>query len=216
MKIVPLAQPDPWPSRPGDSNSASRRLREGEARPARSKPWRLVLAGVIGLVLAGCQHTSESPRSRPELKTEASAYVAIPPDAWSKKDLIFDSGKLTALAVRDAFAVYLRHAFLARHVETLEESLATARQGGCTYLVYPSVLSWEDHATELTGRRDKIEIKIQVLAAATGEVLDSVVLRARSRWLNDGGDVPQDLLREPVKKYVAGLFHPTYVPSALQ
>ena len=33
---------------------------------------------------------------------------------------------------------------------------------------------------------------------------------------SDGGDVPQELLADPVNKYVAALFHVVHVPSALR
>ncbi len=181
--------------------------------------WCLLFLAVIGL--AGCKSTYEqvnagSNLSRPKLKNDATAYVAIPPDAWFKKEVAFDSGKLTALAIRDALAPYLKRAFLGRRVETFDESLDTARNNHCTYLVYASVLRWEDRATEFTGQRDRIEIKIQVVDAASGEVLDAATLKGKSRLMTDGGDVPQDLLPEPIKKYVAPLFQPLYVPSALQ
>lgn len=173
------------------------------------------------LPLSGCQNTYQQislgqNAKPPRLKGDATAYVAIPPDVWFKKAVAFDSGKLTALAVRDAFARYVKRAYLARRVESFDESLKTARDNKCTYLIYPSVLRWEDRATEFTGQRDKIEIKIQVVEAASGESLDTSVLRGASRWMTDGGDVPQDLLAEPVNEYVATLFHVVHVPSALR
>ncbi|MBI4660857.1 MAG: DUF4823 domain-containing protein [Verrucomicrobia bacterium] len=173
------------------------------------------------LVLAGCQHSfQEIPATgvpaKPKLRTDSTVYVAIPPDARFKNEFVFNSGQLTAVAIRDAFAAYVKRAYVGRKPESFTEGLETARANLCTYFVYPSILRWEDRATEFSGRRDRIEIRIEVVEAASGEILHAATLRGRSRWFTDGGDTPQDLLQEPVRNYVASLFQPVRVPSALR
>jgi hypothetical protein len=173
------------------------------------------------LALVGCEHTYQevpvsSNASRPKLKTEVLLYVPIPPDGRFKKDFVVDSGTLTAVAVRDAFAKYVKRAYLGRRVESFEESLETARNHNCAYVVYSRVLRWEDRATEFSGRTDKIEIRIEVADSASGEILHATILKGRSRWLTDGGDSPKDLLLEPIKNYAASLFQPVSRPSGLR
>lgn len=180
-----------------------------------------IFLGFAVALFAGCQHTyKELPvagvPALPKLKADTMVYVAIPPDARFKKELIQNSGQTTSVVVRDAFAKYVKRAYVGRRAQTFAEGLETAREVQCAYFVYPSILVWEDHATDLSGRRDKLEIKIQVADSATGEVLHATILSGRSRWFNDGGDTPQDLLPEPVKNYVASLFQPVYTPSALR
>jgi hypothetical protein len=189
--------------------------------PLKNSKSILPALSLLWLILLGCQHTYQEKRlekdaALPRLSTDATAYVAIPPDAWDKKQVATDSGKLTAVAVRDAFAKNLKRAFLARRLETFSQSLETARNANCTYLVYPTVLLWEDHSTEFSGVRDKIEVRIRVADSVSGDILAETILKGKSRWFTDGGDVPQDLLQEPIQNYVASLFHPVYVPSALR
>lgn len=170
---------------------------------------------------SGCRHSYQEVRlghsnSGPKLSSQSTVYVAVPADARSKNDLVFNSGQSAAELIRNAFANHVKRAYMARQSETLEEATATAQRFNCTYLVYPNILRWEDHSTEFSGIRDKVEIKIEVFEPGSGQLLQGAVLKGTSRWMTDGGDTPKDLLREPVEKYVASLFQPLYTPSALQ
>ncbi len=182
---------------------------------------KLIVLWLSAIALSGCQHThKEVPvanyPTRPRLMTEASVYVPIPPDGHFKKDLVVDSGKLTAVIVRDAFAKYVKRAYIGRRIESFDGSLKTAQDNNCRYLVYATVVLWENHSTEFSGRTDKVEIKIEVADSVSGEILHATTLRGRSRLFTGGGDSPQDLLQEPIQSYAASLFQIVHVPSALQ
>ncbi|MCI0534799.1 MAG: DUF4823 domain-containing protein [Verrucomicrobiales bacterium] len=151
----------------------------------------------------------------PKLSTTAIVYVAVPSDAYQKKELTIDSGRQTAELVRDAFAKYVRRAYVGRQTETFAEALATGRKFNCTYLVYPWLLRWEDHTTEFSGVRDKVEIKIEVVDIPSGEILHATTIQGKGPWMTSGGDSPPDILAEPVGKYVASLFQVIHTPSAL-
>jgi hypothetical protein len=76
-------------------------------------------------------------------------------------------------------------------------------------LVYPTILHWEDRATEWSGIPDRVEIKIEIIGATTGKGLDSAIIKGKSGLATFGGDHPQDLLPKPVEDYVSGLFTAT-------
>lgn len=190
----------------------------------RARPWTTfaLLLTVTLSVFVGCKHTYEEvPLSStgdppPTLVSESALYVAIPLDAYYKKDVVFNSGTATADLIRETAARYVRRAYIARQPEASEQALQTARRAKCSYLIVPSILRWEDHATEFSGVRDRVEIKLQVFHVSTGELLHGVILKGTSRWMTEGGDKPLDLLREPVDKYLASLFHPLHTPSGLR
>jgi hypothetical protein len=177
------------------------------------------LAIAIAAFVSGCEHSAhETPTGQitgPKLKTDSIVYVAVPPDALYKKDLAIDSGRQTAELIRTHFAKYARKAYVGRHVETFAEALATASKFNCTYLAYPWLLQWEDHATEFSGVRDKVEIKIEVAEVPSGNILHSKTIAGTGVWLTSGGESPRDILTEPVAKYVASLFQTVRTPSAL-
>lgn len=82
------------------------------------------------------------------------------------------------------------------------------RKSEFKYLVYPTILHWEDRATEWSALPDRVEVKIDLIETATGKLLDSVVIRGKSGLATLGGDHPQDLLPKPVDEFVSTLFHP--------
>jgi hypothetical protein len=172
------------------------------------------------LILTGCKHTyQEVPLNAghaPKLRGDGIAYIAIAPDARHKGELIVNSGLATSKVIQDSFSSRLKRAYLGRQVETRTEAIATAAKHNCTYLVFPTIRRWEDHSTENTGIRDKMELQIEVIDPATGEVLHGAVIHGKSRFFSDGGDDPKDLLHEPIDKFAASLFQPLYVPSALR
>jgi hypothetical protein len=177
----------------------------------------ILLVALLATVL-GCKHTYEQvpvTSTGVKLRSNGTVYVATPADARFKKEIIVDSGRTAAKAIREAFARHARLAWVGRRPETRDEALSSAQGIPSTYLVYPTIVRWEDRSTENTGRRDRIELKIEVLDPLSGEVLHATVLKGTSRWFTDGGDKPDDLLTEPIEKYVASLFQPVYAPSGL-
>jgi Domain of unknown function (DUF4823) len=82
------------------------------------------------------------------------------------------------------------------------------RKSEFKYLVYPTILHWEDRATVWSALPDRVEVKIDLIETATGKLLDSVVIRGKSGLATLGGDHPQDLLPKPVDEFVSTLFHP--------
>lgn len=181
-----------------------------------------LLLGFLSLsIFTGCEHTYVENRvgessERPRLHPDAIAYVAIPPDARYKRGFAQNSGKATAYALRDEFAKYFQRAYVGRKIESFEEGLETARAYKWSYFVYPTVLRWEDRSTENSGRRDRLEIQIQVVDSKSGALLDATILKGKSRWMTDGGDIPDDLLAEPIRNYVASFFNSLATPSALR
>jgi hypothetical protein len=174
---------------------------------------------LASLTFSGCQHTAPAAGSGeitgPKLETKSVVYVAIPPDGFFKKEIALDSGRATAELLRETFSHYVRQAYIGRRVETFQEALETARTFKCTYVVYPGVIVWEDHATEFSGIRDKVEVKIEVADTTSGEILHSKVIKGTGPWMTSGGNTPRDILPEPVLKFVATLFQVIHTPSAL-
>ncbi len=84
--------------------------------------------------------------------------------------------------------------------------LASARKVGAKYLAVPTILEWEDRATEWSGIPDKASIKLSIIDLETNSTLDSVIIKGKSGIATFGGDHPQDLLPKPTYEYVASLY----------
>jgi hypothetical protein len=136
--------------------------------------------------------------SRSELQQSASLFVALPADGRYGEKVYNGSGRATA----EALAAELRKRFAlvqtAASFTTSAVAIQGARAAACSHVIYPTILNWEDRATEWSGKLDRIEIQLEVLEVPSGRALYSAVVKANGAWATFGGDHPQDLLREPL------------------
>lgn len=166
----------------------------------------LVLAA---LLLSACtqelavKHVSAG---RGALSRDGHAYVSVPRDGQYGATTYHGTGQMTAQTIAGAFAKYLDKSETGLRVEDAEQALARARELGADYLVLPLILHWEDRATEWSGRRDKIEVKITVVDVVSERNLGGGVISGKSSWWTFGGDHPEDMLSEPVNEFVGTLF----------
>ena len=163
----------------------------------------------LALFILGCEHTYEVQRTNvgtEKLKSSGSAYVALPNDGRFEQTLYHGSGKKLANAILIAFSPYLKTVVIGEKIERLDQALKTAGNGNHTYLIYPEILHWEDRATEWSGKQDRIIVKVTLTNVATGETLDSGIIKGTSKWGTWGGDHPEDLLAEPLNNYAVSLF----------
>jgi hypothetical protein len=161
------------------------------------------------LFLFGCADTHQlmrAPGSDLALPKGASAYIAIPADGRHGNTNYSGSGALTAQAVATAFAPYLQKITVAIKSEGLESAQQSAKSGKYTYLLFPQILHWEDRATEWSSRPDVASVKVSLIRADSGEILDSAVIGGKSGLATFGGDRPEHLLPKPLSDYAASLF----------
>jgi hypothetical protein len=139
--------------------------------------------------------------------TQASRiYVAMPTDGAYESKTYSGSGRTTAQAVAAAFAQHGSSVTIAETPATREQTLANARAAGAQYVAVPVISHWEPRATEWSGRPSRMTIALAVLDAATGTVISNVELNGRSRIISFTSTSPESLLREPIGKYVDGMY----------
>jgi len=168
----------------------------------------LLLLGSLCGSLASCTATYEhryvvEPTTR--LDPSRSVAVVVPADGRYADKEYSGSGAQTAEAVTAAFA---ERASGARAVSVPAGGSASeaARQVSATYVAVPEILHWEDRATEWSGRRDVVTVKIGVYEVGRPAPIASVEITGKSKWMTFGGDHPQDLLPTPVREFVARLY----------
>jgi len=161
---------------------------------------------LMACLLAGCasefQIERATPRTEPlVLKDTESVYVTTPPDASFGDEPYPNSGKETAGAV---VAMFSRHS---SRVESFPASaseadaIGAARTAGFSRVAVPTILRWENRATEWTGQRDALTLRLAVYDAKSGTQLDSATINAKGTWWTFGGLHPEDLLSRMMKAY---------------
>jgi hypothetical protein len=176
-------------------------------------------AAVWLIALTGCTSTYSqkdvTAGAPPLLRTDSRIYIAIPFDATFKKSVAVGSGKATAQALYAAFARYSKGVYIGPRPESMSEALETARKYSADYLVYPNIIRWEDRATEWSGRRDRLELKVDLVDPKTSALVFSRNIQGTGKWMTDGGDTPTDLLPQPCDEFANALFRHVEKPSAL-
>ncbi|TKD64235.1 DUF4823 domain-containing protein [Cobetia marina] len=133
-------------------------------------------------------------------------YVSVPRDGVYGSQRYTGSGMTTAQILQGAFLKYADNVSYGNSTQSRSEAWDAAMQAGAIYLVFPTIVHWEDRATEWSGKPDQIEVKVQVIDVATNTVEASAIAKGQSGLATLGGDRPQDLLSKPVNEFVSSLY----------
>jgi hypothetical protein len=164
---------------------------------------------VLAVFLASCADSHQLMRLGGDLtKLDANGlvYVSVPADGRYGQTTYYGSGQNTTQIVVMAFSKHSSRVESGHAQQDFNASLESARKVGAKYLVTPTILEWEDRATEWSGIPDKASIKLTIIDVQTNATLDSVIIKGKSGIATFGGDHPQDLLPKPTDEYVASLY----------
>ncbi|MFZ4967345.1 DUF4823 domain-containing protein [Pseudomonas sp. Mn2068] len=170
---------------------------------------RATLIIALFTLLAGCadshQWQSQQQASAP-LNPKNRFYISTPADGQYGAQRYEGSGRNTVQIIYNALVQKTRAARIGRLVENHDDALTDARAAGQDVLIFPTILHWEDRATEWSMIPDKVEVKIDVIEVSSGDVLSSGIVKGKSGLATFGGDHPQDLLPEPITNFVHSIF----------
>jgi len=167
-----------------------------------------MLCVLVAIFATGCASTYKYSDFKPittKLDGTQGVLISTPPDGWYENTQYHNSGRMTTNAVRAAFSKYASTVDVVDscHGENCLSIIDTEKYG---YYVKPEILSWEDRATEWSGKPDRVEIQIVVFETVTKRELSNSSYTGKSKWATLGGDHPQDLLPDPTNQYVESLY----------
>lgn len=171
------------------------------------KRW-IAFAALVS-VLTACADSHQFIRidgTAAKLAPEDAVLIAVPADGAYGANVYRGSGQNTAQILHTAFSRRTRLVRAAISTQSFDEALAAAKKGGQRYLVYSTILHWEDRATEWSGKADRVEVKIDIVDSGSGATVASGIAKGRSGLATFGGDHPQDLLPQPVEEFVASVY----------
>jgi Domain of unknown function (DUF4823) len=131
------------------------------------------------------------------INASAKVYVQLPGDAAFP-----GSGLECGNRIASVLSEHFPRVELALVAENVHQAQASAKAGGCHYLVLVQLFRWEDHATEWSGALDKIELKVQLSEPESGAIIDGILITGKSKWGTLGEDHPGDLIREPLGNWL--------------
>jgi len=165
---------------------------------------------VTALLTVGCADSHQLIRNNTnsvsKLTPNDSFYIAVSRDGVYGAKIYQGSGLSSSQVLHSALSKHARNVQSGQSFLPFEESLKYARDNNYKYLVYPTILEWEDRATEWSGIPDRVELKIEFIQTATGRIVESGIVKGKSGLGTFGGDHPQDLLPIPINEFVSILF----------
>jgi len=169
----------------------------------------LLILGFIAF-LSGCADSHQLVRIGEEqpisLEKINNLYISIPQDGKYAKKHYLGSGAHTSRIILMAFSKFSSKVKTGEKYQSYEKALSFARINNYDYLIFPTILEWEDRATEWSGIPDRVSIKISLIKIESEKSVQSVIISGKSGWATLGGDHPQDLLLIPIEEYVRTLF----------
>ncbi|WP_231708982.1 DUF4823 domain-containing protein [Pseudomonas denitrificans (nom. rej.)] len=172
---------------------------------------RLIAVAAFAVLPMGCMDSTHFVKDgKPTgLPAHSSYYVALPEDGQYGAKPYPGSGKMTSSIIKSTLQKNSQKVTSSNRVEDFDQALNSARIGGYSYLVFPTILHWEDRATEWNFMRDKVEVKIDIVDVFSGEAESSTVIDGKSGIATLGGDHPQDLLPDPINEYFRSALYGT-------
>jgi hypothetical protein len=170
---------------------------------------RLALALGLIVTLVGCADSHNwTPQQNGSARIAPSDRILIstPLDGEYGNHVYKGSGRNTAKILYNATSTKSRMVRIGGVSENFEDAVFQAQRSDQDILIFPTILHWEDRATEWSMIPDKVEVKVDVVDVRTGGIISSGVIKGSSGLATLGGDHPQDLLPEPVAEFVFSLF----------
>ncbi|KLV05503.1 hypothetical protein ABT56_11040 [Photobacterium aquae] len=142
-----------------------------------------------------------------KINSTNSIYIALSKDGSYGNHYYTGSGNMLSKTIQSSLLKRLNNVEIAKQPELFNDALISAKQGGYDYLFYPTIMHWEDRATEWSAKPDKVTVKISVIDVDTQAEIKSAIVDGKSGLATFGGDHPQDLLPIPVEKFTTALFN---------
>ncbi|MFQ2366835.1 DUF4823 domain-containing protein [Aeromonas enteropelogenes] len=167
----------------------------------------LLLTGVLLIVGCADSHSLNVSKSdnNVQLNPDSTVYIALSQDGRYGNHNYSGSGIMVSQIIKGELVTLLNNVIIANGFEDYNSALNFAAVRKFDYLVYPTILHWEDRATEWSAKADKVKIKIVVVDVKSGAVIKSGIIEGKSGLATFGGDKPQDLLPEPIKKFLSSM-----------
>jgi hypothetical protein len=171
---------------------------------------KMIYALIIIALLSSCADSTEILRENKStnlhLNNSDSILISIPSDGIYGDKTYTGSGQNTSQIIYASLSRHSHNIQIGNLYESFSYALDAAKRHGAKYLVYPTILYWEDRATEWSGIPDKIEVRIEIVEISTGSTVSSALIKGKSGLATLGGDHPQDLLPKPIDEFIDSLY----------
>lgn len=173
------------------------------------KTLKWLLIATTSMLVLGCadSHSLNVTQDDTNIKfaSNNAVYIALSPDGQYGDRYYSGSGRMVSQTIKSELIGKLDNVIIAKQPEEYSKAVEFAASRKFDYLIYPTILHWEDRATEWSAKADRVKVKMTVVDVKAGQVIKSAVIEGKSGLATLGGDHPQDLLPEPTKAFFANM-----------
>jgi len=170
---------------------------------------RLLFALVALLLLAGCVHRYSVPEPNGEghwLGQGSQVYLAVPRDGQDSRPRTYrGTGRTTANLITEVLAECGASVTVGPDVANPPQAMAAARAAHAHFVMYVDIEHWSDHWTELSGKVDRIRIRVLITEVLSGIALDARTIEASGRWRSWSSESTDLLLPKLIASWGHGL-----------
>ena len=161
---------------------------------------------VTATLCISCSASYEGDAPKTRVATDAKIYVGMCGDAQFEGKRYPLSGEITTKAIVAALSEHTKNVHSAPSAASRTRSVTAAHLKGADYLIQPTIVHWEEHNTQWSGKEDMLTVKLELVQVPSGETLDTLEFKGKSKWATFGGDSVRDLLPKPLEHYAKALF----------
>jgi hypothetical protein len=157
----------------------------------------------LTVLMSGCAYQKTTllpPQSSTPLHVSGLCVMTAVDGSYNGKPYI-GSGREVSNQVLAAMRSKALDSIIVNATDKQEATKQCSAQGA-NHLVIPSILHWEDRATNWSGLRDLIRIELQVTQIDPPKLLKVGTFEARNSWFTFVNNPPEDLLDEKFSKFV--------------
>jgi hypothetical protein len=129
-------------------------------------------------------------------------YIALSKNGIYKNQIYINSATAVSNNIYNILTSYTDKIEIAKVNETLEETITYAKQNNIKYIIYPTIMHWEDRATQWSGRLDRVSINILIYDVIQDKKLVYSNVNATTNINHiPRNDKPEELLLEAFSKF---------------
>lgn len=162
---------------------------------------------LLAIILSACTAKYDVLRHDNQQLSMSDSYFIAKPDNGKYGTIDYvNSGEMTQNALFNELKRLNIKVEKEKHTQEKQISLINARDKGFDILIFPTILHWEDRATEWSGLRDRAKINLELISTQSEQTIDNALLDLVGTWWTFGGLHPQDMVNEAVENYFQKLF----------
>ncbi|MDR3258256.1 MAG: DUF4823 domain-containing protein [Fusobacteriaceae bacterium] len=172
------------------------------------KIYRLFLGFIVFLALS-CTTTSNvrsTSSNKITLGANKVVYLNLPRDGRYQGTIYRGSAQTYQELLEISIENYVSKIVLGKEYETINECTNTAKNNNADYLLYSTIINWEDRATVWSGIADTLTIKIEIIELGIDKKIYEAELFGKGKNLTFSTGSPEDLLPELFEELIKNIF----------